>query len=84
MLLALQVIQRKKYDTKADVFSLGVVICELLIGHYPYADAERHATITSFANAIVAGMVNMPFVLILTLECSEVCMCNVCQCVYYV
>mmetsp|Transcript_26979 Transcript_26979/g.86696 ORF Transcript_26979/g.86696 Transcript_26979/m.86696 type:complete len:314 (+) Transcript_26979:1138-2079(+) len=36
--MAPEVIEHKPYDNKADVFSFGVVLWELLTGHVPYAE----------------------------------------------
>lgn len=52
--MAPEVIRKDKYNNKCDVFSLAVVICELLTGHYPYESGQLSRQ--TFQSAIVAGL----------------------------
>src|SRR5689334_23126761 len=41
----------EKLDERADVFSLGAILCEILTGSPPYADVEGESTVTKAAKA---------------------------------
>jgi serine/threonine protein kinase len=53
--IAPEVLQKKPYDTKADVFSYGVVLCEMVNGNYPFETMESRETY-SLNEMIVSGM----------------------------
>lgn len=52
--MAPEVLSKQSYNTKADVFSFGIVLCELVVGRYPY-EGEPESTQT-FEDAIVMGL----------------------------
>ncbi len=57
--MAPEVIAKKQYGFKCDVFSLGMVICELVTGFYPFDGPNKAAApskTTVFETAIVAGL----------------------------
>eukprot|EP00475_Leptophrys_vorax_P008101 TRINITY_DN15202_c0_g1_i3.p1 TRINITY_DN15202_c0_g1~~TRINITY_DN15202_c0_g1_i3.p1 ORF type:complete len:708 (+),score=134.10 TRINITY_DN15202_c0_g1_i3:223-2346(+) len=53
--IAPEVLQKKPYDTKADVFSYGVVLCEMVNGNYPFETMDSRETY-SLNEMIVSGM----------------------------
>lgn len=53
--IAPEVLQKKPYDTKADVFSYGVVLCEMINGTYPFETMDSRET-HSLNELIVSGM----------------------------
>jgi serine/threonine protein kinase len=60
------VIAKRKYGLKCDVFSFGMVLCELVTGHYPFDGAPKDQVPTKttlFETAIVAvrSDVSSPF-----------------------
>jgi len=52
--MAPEVLQKIPYGVKADVFSFAIVLCEMILGKYPY-DNEPESTAT-FEKAIVSGL----------------------------
>ncbi len=55
--MAPEVIQRESYGVKADVFSLGVLMCELLSGVYPFSvSGDKEMDDDEFDQAIVSGL----------------------------
>ena len=52
--MAPEVLRKQSYGVKADVFSFGICLCELITGKYPY-DSDNQSTRT-FEDAIVAGL----------------------------
>lgn len=65
--MAPEVIKRKHYGVAADIFSFGVVCCELLLGRYPYEKStqsvnqsvnhvRQRSTTGAFENALIAGL----------------------------
>jgi len=52
--MAPEVLQKIPYGEKADVFSFAVVLCEMIVGKYPY-DNEPESTAT-FEKAIISGL----------------------------
>ena len=53
--MAPEVLKKQSYGVKADVFSFGICLCELLTGRYPYEDNVPESTNT-FEAAIMAGL----------------------------
>ena len=53
--MAPEVLKKQSYGVKADVFSFGICLCELLTGRYPYEDSVPESTKT-FEAAIMAGL----------------------------
>jgi serine/threonine protein kinase len=53
--IAPEVLQKKPYDTKADVFSYGVVLCEMITGTYPFETLESRET-HSLNEMVVSGI----------------------------
>lgn len=51
-----EVLRNSAYDFKADVFSFGVVVLEMVIGNYPYAYVKVPSDQTSLQEAIVNGL----------------------------
>ena len=51
--MAPEVIAAKPYGSKADIFSFGIVVAEMLIGRYPYEE-YRHVSVRTFEKAIIA------------------------------
>jgi serine/threonine-protein kinase len=43
----------EKLDERADVFSLGAILCEILTGKPPYVDVEGESTVTKAARALL-------------------------------
>eukprot|EP00808_Paulinella_micropora_P020279 g73253.t1 len=61
--MAPEVLKKQKYGVKADVFSLGIILSELLIGDYPFdsyeksqRSQEQESTLDSFDRAIIDGL----------------------------
>eukprot|EP00457_Paulinella_chromatophora_P003033 gb/GEZN01003038.1/.p1 GENE.gb/GEZN01003038.1/~~gb/GEZN01003038.1/.p1 ORF type:complete len:618 (+),score=102.51 gb/GEZN01003038.1/:121-1974(+) len=61
--MAPEVLKKQKYGVKADVFSLGIILSELLIGDYPFdsyeksqRSGEQESTLDSFDRAIIDGL----------------------------
>ena len=52
--MAPEVLKKQSYGVKADVFSFGICLCELMTGKYPYEN-EPEST-KSFEEAIVSGL----------------------------
>ena len=52
--MAPEVLRKQSYGVKADVFSFGICLCELISGKYPY-ESDNQSTRT-FEDAIVAGL----------------------------
>ena len=52
--MAPEVLKKQSYGVKADVFSFGICLCELITGKYPYEN-EPEST-TTFEAAIMAGL----------------------------
>jgi len=52
--MAPEVLQKNPYGVKADIFSFAIVLCEMILGKYPY-DNEPESTAT-FEKAIVSGL----------------------------
>lgn len=53
--MAPEVLRDDKYCQKADIFSLGVVLCEMISRKYPYAGMDEASTFT-FEEAIIEGI----------------------------
>lgn len=45
-------IANKPYGSKADIYSFGIVVAEMLIGRYPYGDLNL--SVQDFEKAILA------------------------------
>lgn len=52
--MAPEVLNKEPYGVKADVFSFAIVLCEIVLGKYPYEN-EPESTAT-FEQAIVSGL----------------------------
>jgi len=52
--MAPEVLKRESYDVQADVFSFGIVVCEMVTGKYPYEDDR--SSINTFEQAIIQGL----------------------------
>jgi serine/threonine protein kinase len=52
--MAPEVLKKAPYGVKADVFSFAIVLCEMVMGRYPYEN-EPESTKT-FEQAIVTGL----------------------------
>jgi serine/threonine protein kinase len=53
--MAPEVIKAKPYGVKADVYSFGMVLCELVHGYYPFKDAEYENS-SKYDEAVVQGL----------------------------
>lgn len=53
--IAPEVMQKNPYNHKADVFSFGVVLCEMIDGRYPFDTIDSRET-SSFNDAIISGI----------------------------
>eukprot|EP00475_Leptophrys_vorax_P022515 TRINITY_DN30668_c1_g1_i1.p1 TRINITY_DN30668_c1_g1~~TRINITY_DN30668_c1_g1_i1.p1 ORF type:complete len:589 (-),score=147.65 TRINITY_DN30668_c1_g1_i1:1042-2808(-) len=59
--MAPEVLRNEPYGVEADIFSLGIVLCQMMTGSYPFASAlvptakNLHTSVGSYENRIVAG-----------------------------
>lgn len=56
--MAPEVLRKDQYNSKADVFSFGMMLCEMVIGEYPFERSSAGAPSKSdaFDEAIIAGL----------------------------
>lgn len=54
--MAPEVISKKPYGIKCDVFSFGLLLCELIMGEYPYDQKKVPSKSEAFEKKIVEGL----------------------------